>query len=170
VVNYDPKVTVYPKYICLFGTTFEAWEITSPSPSRLFRGSYGFNNMRFSMGGEDIPNTRYFTWFRCNIYSIKGRSNIPALVDSTGPWTAFHELNDPPLIDTRDMETAFSLINRHNGFVNGLFLDWSVRKIGLKELWTLNWHPDFNTAGLWTKAGGVLPEDWPEWMRKFKDY
>jgi prepilin-type processing-associated H-X9-DG protein len=63
-----------------------------------------------------------------------------------------------------------SCINRHNGGVNGLFYDWSVRKVGLKELWTLKWYPDFNTAGPWTKAGGVRPGDWPAWMRQFKDY
>jgi prepilin-type processing-associated H-X9-DG protein len=61
-------------------------------------------------------------------------------------------------------------INRHNGAVNCLFLDWSARKVGLKELWTLKWHRQFNTAGPWTKAGGVRPEDWPEWMRNFKEY
>jgi prepilin-type processing-associated H-X9-DG protein len=61
-------------------------------------------------------------------------------------------------------------INRHDGYINSLFLDWSVRKVGLKELWTLKWHRQFNTAGPWTKAGGADPEDWPAWMRKFKDY
>ncbi len=61
-------------------------------------------------------------------------------------------------------------INRHNGHVNGLFLDWSARKIGLKELWTLKWNLQFDTANAWTKAGVVRPEDWPEWMRRFKDY
>jgi prepilin-type processing-associated H-X9-DG protein len=61
-------------------------------------------------------------------------------------------------------------INRHDGGVNSLFLDWSVRKVGIKELWTLNRHPYFDTRGPWTKAGGVAPEDWPEWMRGFKDY
>jgi prepilin-type processing-associated H-X9-DG protein len=61
-------------------------------------------------------------------------------------------------------------INRHNGYVNGLFLDWSVRRVGLKELWTLKWHMQFDTANAWTKAGGVQPEDWPAWMRGFKDY
>jgi hypothetical protein len=25
-------------------------------------------------------------------------------------------------------------------------------------------------TGPWTKAGAVKPEDWPHWMRKFKDY
>jgi hypothetical protein len=51
-----------------------------------------------------------------------------------------------------------------------LFMDWSVRKVGLKELWTLKWHRSYDTAGPWTKAGGVKPEDWPQWMRIFKDY
>jgi hypothetical protein len=49
-------------------------------------------------------------------------------------------------------------------------MDSSVRKVGLKELWTLKWHRKFNTANRWTRAGGVQPEDWPEWMRNFKDY
>jgi prepilin-type processing-associated H-X9-DG protein len=60
-------------------------------------------------------------------------------------------------------------INRHNGHINVLFLDWSVRKVGLKELWILKWDSDWDTAGPWTKAGGVQPEDWPQWMRSFKD-
>jgi prepilin-type processing-associated H-X9-DG protein len=61
-------------------------------------------------------------------------------------------------------------IDRHNGQVNAVFVDFSVHRIGLKELWTLKWHKEFDTAGLWTRAGGALPEDWPEWMRQFKDY
>ena len=69
-------------------------------------------------------------------------------------------------------EEGFSAfcINRHNGGVNGLFLDGAVRPIGIKELWTLKWHRQFDTAGRWTLAGGVQPEDWPKWMRRFKDY
>jgi len=49
-------------------------------------------------------------------------------------------------------------------------LDWSAGRIGLKELWTLKWNMQFNTANEWTKAGCVQPEDWPEWMRNLKDY
>ena len=49
-------------------------------------------------------------------------------------------------------------------------MDWSIRKVGLKELWTLKWRQEFDTAEPWTKAGGVKPEDWPEWMSGFKDY
>ncbi len=49
-------------------------------------------------------------------------------------------------------------------------MDWSVRKVGVKELWTLKWGPDFNTRGPWTHAGGVNGADWPPWLRRFKDY
>jgi len=61
-------------------------------------------------------------------------------------------------------------INRHQGFVNTAFLDWSARSVGLKELWTLKWHRSFNTMGPWTQAGGVVGSNWPEWIRRFTDY
>jgi prepilin-type processing-associated H-X9-DG protein len=61
-------------------------------------------------------------------------------------------------------------VTRHEGFVNGAFLDWSVRRIGLKELWKLKWSRDFDTNGPWTLAGGVKPDQWPAWMRGMKDY
>lgn len=61
-------------------------------------------------------------------------------------------------------------INRHDGSLNVLFCDFSARKVGLKELWTLKWHRAYNTAGIYTKAGGMNPADWPDWIRKFPDY
>jgi len=45
-----------------------------------------------------------------------------------------------------------------------------VRKVGLKELWTLKWSKSFNTAGPWTPAGGVTAADWPGWIRPLRDY
>jgi hypothetical protein len=65
---------------------------------------------------------------------------------------------------------ARTCINRHQGFENIAFMDWSVRKVGLKELWTLKWHKSFDTGGPWTKAGGVVGSDWPEWIRPYRDY
>ena len=61
-------------------------------------------------------------------------------------------------------------VNRHDAAVNVLFLDWTTRKVGLKEIWTLKWHRGFTTAGPWTMAGLVKPDDWPEWMQGVKDY
>jgi hypothetical protein len=37
-------------------------------------------------------------------------------------------------------------MNRHDGNMMGLFMDSSVRKVGLKELWILKWHREFNTT------------------------
>ena len=36
------------------------------------------------------------------------------------------------------------LYPRHNAAVNGVFLDLSARKIGLKELWEIWWQKDWN--------------------------
>ncbi len=150
------------------GSTFEAWEVTSPGPP--FRSSYGFN--------EWLVMPRFFgqmvsSRLEHNIFSIptRGKADIPVLLDCRWPGDRPHD-HDRPLrresLPGAGM-TAYCL-NRHNGHVNGLFLDWSVHRVGLKELWMLKWHENFNTANEWTKAGGVQPEDWPEWMRKFKDY
>ena len=61
-------------------------------------------------------------------------------------------------------------VNRHQGCVNVLFMDWSVRRVGLKELWTLKWHRNYDVNGPWTRAGGIQPMGWPGWMRNLKDY
>jgi len=82
------------------------------------------------------------------------------------PTTIDLAIPDRPNVD--EMERI--CMDRHNGAVNLLFMDWSARKVGLKGLWTLKWHRSFDTTGPWTKAGGVEAADWPEWMRDFKDY
>jgi prepilin-type N-terminal cleavage/methylation domain-containing protein/prepilin-type processing-associated H-X9-DG protein len=151
-----------------YGTTFTA------SWHRLPRGevaaySYGFNDLLDAPG-----RTR---WWQSASHRTSYAS-IPVTFDSRGGGASgMHPKVGPPLReDQGDRLTVWNYpwnwlcINRHDGAVNYLFLDWSVRKVGLKELWTLKWWKDFDTAGPWTKAGGVRPEDWPEWMRRFKDY
>ncbi len=150
------------------GSTFEAWEITSPLPP--FRGSYGFNEGLFDRRGFNTSAHYRTRRLGTDIFSLRGRgrANIPTLLDSTGPWVhSVSERFGPP---RSEFEGHSVCINRHNGHINVLFLDWSARKVGLKELWTLKWDSDWDTAGPWTKAGGVQPEDWPQWMRSFKDY
>jgi len=152
------------------GSTFEAWEITSPSPT--FRGSYGlnrdlFDTFHFTTG---LPVRARFRFRGKDTYSIKGKDNVPVLLDCSN-WSGEHDMfpPEPPAFESMTMWQPFC-INRHNGYVNGLFLDWSARKVGLKELWTLKWNDEYDTANIWTRAGGVQPDDWPEWMRNFKDY
>ena len=65
-------------------------------------------------------------------------------------------------------------LNRHDGNVSVIFMDYHVQKVGLKQLWTLKWSRDFNVVNPWTIAGGVTPGDWKNygtgWMAKFQDY
>ena len=149
------------------GSAFEAWEMTSPG--RPFRCSYGLNDWLFAHRFSDPPRHRYRLPYT-DFFSIKGRAKIPLLLDCTMPMGQTDNILEPPLIPGFGPGMAPFCINRHNGYVNGLFLDWSVRKVGIKELWTLKWNLQFDTANPWTKAGGVQPEDWPQWMRGFKDY
>ncbi len=100
-------------------------------------------------------------------------------MDSASPWGGGWwgptvapeppECDAVPTARVRDYRNPHC-INRHNGGINILLMDWSVRKVGLKELWALKWHKEFDTQNHWTKAGGVQPGDWPQWMRKFKDH
>ncbi len=153
------------------GNTFRAWTITSPGPA--FDSSYGFNFWAFSdywvdarmksVGGSFPvrPDGRGL-----NVFNVASRSKVPILLDSMSPgtWPPTREINPSP------MHSLPYCMNRHNGRVNSLFLDWSVREVGVKELWTLKWCPNYDTAGPRTLAGGVKPEDWHEWVRGFKDY
>jgi prepilin-type N-terminal cleavage/methylation domain-containing protein/prepilin-type processing-associated H-X9-DG protein len=149
------------------GSTFESWEMItanadSNSPSTI-SGSYGRNS---AFGNVFMVGDRLL-WDEFAAYSAKGQSNIPVYLDSSLPESIFvWEGQKSPETE----EQTSCCINRHNGGVNCLFLDWSVRKVGLKELWKLKWTPEFNTNGPWTLAGGVQPEQWPPWMRSFKDY
>jgi prepilin-type N-terminal cleavage/methylation domain-containing protein/prepilin-type processing-associated H-X9-DG protein len=141
------------------GSTFEAWQIWSPKPP--FRCSYGFSFR--------LPILTPGGFKRMETYSTRGQANIPVILDSPMEDGRFDNSMAPPRREGMGIMQDFC-INRHNGYINGTFLDWSVRKIGLKELWTLKWDEESDTAGRWTKAGGVRPEEWPYWMRKFKDY
>jgi len=155
------------------GGTFLAWGPIYPPEVPSPHGSYGTN------GGLSASQIGMTTGKAGRIVDVRGQARIPVMLDSTWVWTQPKgdggRDDAPPESDAIPMgdyarNSWQSCINRHDGGVNVLFFDGSVRKVGLKELWTLKWHPDYNTAGPWTLAGGVEPGDWPEWMRKFKDY
>jgi prepilin-type processing-associated H-X9-DG protein len=147
------------------GSKSTAWKIVTRIPEVVvFKGSYGLN--------EDVHRKIYN---RGRPRRLASRATVPVLLDSIIVSASPRRFDEPP-----EYEGAIGpiplggmkhfCINRHEGGINSLFLDWSVRKVGLKELWTLKWDTPFRTDGPWTRAGGVLPEEWPEWMRNFKDY
>ncbi len=147
------------------GTTFSAWDHGG------MRGSYGQNCAAFGMGY--LPGKAGLHYYSWNTWRLKDASNVPLMGDSIHWMTLGHlsHFTEPPPYEGYygDALTHWA-INRHSGGVNVLFAGGAVRKVGVKEIWTLRWYRDFSTSGPWTKAGGVEREDWPAWMQKFKDY
>ena len=158
--------------------------------SRLYAFSYSINSWTNSMTKD--RGDRWKEWFwkntqnntsvapgtRTPIGKPVSTNNIPVFGDATwhDAWPR-HTDTPTPLPDAFGIgnkgtsgEMNHFCINRHDGFINMLFMDFSARKVGLKELWTLKWHRSFVTSGPWTKAGGAQAEHWPRWLQRFKDY
>ncbi len=162
------------------GDRNHAWKWhTKPILGYNITGSYGLNLWLYDTSPDrrirnPHKHTSFEQWGTCH---VRQASRVPVFFDSVTAGAAFamyHEFPPPQEAGGDFSSTFFSCgdchINRHNGGINMLFMDWSVRKVGLKELWTLKWHRAFDTANRWTRAGGVRPDDWPEWMRRYKDY
>jgi prepilin-type N-terminal cleavage/methylation domain-containing protein len=156
------------------GGTFHAWSAQGwLGPPGSVYGSYGINgwieNNRCPTTPENVNRKR---WRHA---AVSGAANIPMILDDQWIDGWPEDYHKPPVIEDQDYRwqpnSAFVrfMMNRHNGYINGAFVDYSVRKLGLKELYTLKWHREFDTTNEYTLAGGG-GATWPEWLRKFKDY
>lgn len=165
---------------------YNAWGIFKSPTSQTYGGKTymmnknGFNGS-FALNGYllTIPATGTFeggvpakNGFR-KIMEAQNASNVPVMMDGLRFDTWPLESQAPATLE----EAAWSsnnmgrvCINRHRGFTDVSFADWSVRKAGLKELYVMQWHKAWNVNGPWTKAGGVNPENWPDWIRPHKEY
>jgi prepilin-type N-terminal cleavage/methylation domain-containing protein len=154
-------------------TAWGIWRSTTPAYGFIKgdHGSYGINSWVY----DAYKSNSQQYWRRTD---VKGTDNIPLFLDSKsiGGWA--HHMNEPSLFEYEPWRTGNGtghfLVNRHNEKINGLFMDYSVRDIGLKEIWKLKWHRLYDINGPWTITGGVTPSAWAGigtgWMEKFKDY
>ncbi len=176
--SLDNRLKIGPRERCLAMCPVRGAHRQEPFKARLFGCSLGTDStalmyISYSMNSflytrNDVPKAELgWNWNTCY---VKGAAGIPVLGDCAGRSSrvGMSHTSKPPAFDGDPNRP--DCVNRHFGGVNWLFVDWSVRRVGLKELWTLKWHREFNTAGPWTLAGGVQPDAWPEWMRRFKDY
>ena len=163
------------------GSKFCSWSTLAgacPTCKAGYYGSYGINKWVHNHPA-DVTTSPYIDpanfWRAIN---VKGTANIPMFLDCDWYQAGPAHTDEPPQQEGDTIEGGYGrgvnemkrlCINRHNGCINGVFLDLSTRKIGLKQLWTLKWHRSFEINGEWTKAGGGTPE-WPKWMSKLKEY
>jgi prepilin-type N-terminal cleavage/methylation domain-containing protein len=137
-------------------------------------GSYGINGWVNNPKGTPAAG-RDPTWYWRTV-NVKGASQVPVFLGAAWARMYVHQTDGPPQYEGETLTSGANrpiknfCLNRHEAFVNGLFMDWTARKLGLKQLWTFKWHRNFDVNGLWTTAGGVQPSDWPVWMRNFRDY
>ena len=147
---------------------YSAWGVFSNSHAgpQGIAGSYGINGYVLSTEPGVSFESGRSTDNNWRTPQVPNANRIPLFTDSLrfDHWPAYHD--NPP--DTEDMvwqsnnHMARVCVNRHDGFVNSSFCDFSARKVGLKELWRLKWHRTYRT--------NADPPAWPEWMAKFKDY
>ena len=122
---------------------------------------------------NDIPYN-YFPEDRWRHTDWKGADNIPVLIG--GWWLGLQPvIQDRPPMSEFDHEWTdgsgrtimnVAYVNRHNGAVNSLFMDTSVRKVGLKGgLYKLKWHKRFDIH-----ANDTI--DWSRypWINSFREY
>jgi prepilin-type N-terminal cleavage/methylation domain-containing protein len=141
-----------------------------------FTGSFGMNRYVENMqGGTMSTDAAYF-----RRADVKGGDKAPVLLDSQYLYYWPGADAEPPAYngDFSTPEMHWICIDRHMGYNNVVFLDYSARKVGLKELWTLKHSKTFNTCGSWTVCGfnGSKPDcknawdDAAPWMKSMPVY
>ena len=139
------------------------------------RGSYGSYGINIYVCNPTAASGRPTEWF-WRTPNVSGADQIPVLFDST--WIDAYPMvtNEPPMYDGQFSENGHIegmrnvCIDRHNAAVNILFMDFSVRKVGLKQLWTLPWHREWSED---LAAAGGLPTVWNDpdhWMYNMKEF
>ncbi len=152
-------------------TVWDAWRV--PEDQGGDEGSYAPNGWMCDPPGSSGvwgrgPSDDYW-----RTYLVKGAYNIPVFTESwwVDGWPHDTDVPPPygdrtPTLSTDEMQRM--CVNRHGSAQFVLFADWSVKKVALKQLWTLKWSKAFNTRGPYTKVGGMTDDAWPQWMAGMK--
>ncbi len=128
----------------------------------VFKSSYGFNEWVYKVTSGSRKNKSWQS-----MYTVNSAKDVPVFFDCAAASGWPEPYNEPPqFIGDSGFNTVEQMkrfcIPRHGDYVNGTFIDLSVRKVGLKQLWKVKWHRTYNTNS---------PEPrWPDWMASVKDY
>jgi len=159
--------------------TFATWPISdqwSIPETKGLNGSYGLNSWVTNRAYSPGNPTYNWNWRTAGGQGFSP-SAIPILGDSWWNRSECKEGDVPPAYRGENKGSSNCMsrfcLDRHNENINMLFMDLTVRKVGLKELWTLKWHRQFNTRGPWTLADPDSSARWKmaaPWMAQMREY
>ncbi len=124
-----------------------------------YNKSYGGNNWMYNAEASHGK----FAWYWKKKNATRTPEQVPLFGDyggisnvAMGAWPNDYDLppNYPgePQITNQDSGIRRFCMDRHNGYGCYSFMDGSARKVGMKELWTLKWHKEFDTKNKRTLA------------------
>jgi len=157
--------TANKKTDMLYGSAKTAWEFKFRGVNGIKindYGSYGINCWVQNSGSPAsiLPpwapyNDKSLFW---NSPNVSGSSNVPLLLDSgwVDGWTLDTDMAPPDGSGSQMRAGVMTrwCFDRHKMYINGVFLDMSVRKTHVTELWNLKWHRKFQTKS-------KMPISWP---------
>lgn len=154
--------------VALGGDKFTAWGKLLPVSGRTEGdfGSYGINGWVYVPVGATVYGKPAESFWRT--INVKHGAEIPLFLDCWF-WCGWPEHTDrPPSYDgekwsgDQDVMQRYC-IDRHQQAINGVFLDYSVSKIWLKQLWRLRWSKAFDIHAPQPNWASEAP-----WMKDFK--
>lgn len=148
-------------------SSFSAWGDPDSAP---FFGSYGLNAWVCDTPRPVLETEGHQTAKSWRRSDVSNSSRIPVLTDAV--WVCGRpESGDlPPDYEGQPWDDAGGKYinhlrrycpNRHEEYINVLFLDTSVQKTALKQLWQLKWHRTFQAP-----LGSIV---WPQWMEQMPE-
>ena len=151
------------------GRKFRAWTENEADTNVTYIGSYGINfwithSTAKGMVGKHLWRTP----------KVKGAGYVPMFFDCAVSGICPSHTDAPPAYDDEvyisnpgiASEMKACCLNRHHEHINMALLDFSARRVGLKEMWELWWHRKWN-------PNNDPPPDWETeapWMVHMKDY
>jgi prepilin-type N-terminal cleavage/methylation domain-containing protein/prepilin-type processing-associated H-X9-DG protein len=127
------------------------------------RSSYGLNLWMYDAPDHLVQiqgRPTVLNWG--SMTAVPEPARVPLFLDSMWRGGGPFETDPPPLFNGEwlgfDAEMHHFAIDRHDGGLNGAFLDGSVKKLRVKELWQQKWSRGFDTESF-------ASIKWPAWIR-----
>ena len=132
------------------------------------RASYGNNNWLYNAPRDIQGRSKDWHWRTINP-SGHDLNQIPMFMDMM--WRGGGPMKSrmaPPQYNGEwsgyGQEMKHFAMDRHNGGIQGVFMDHSARHVPIKKLWKLQWHKN------WQRDYGGYKPAWPRWMAGFPEH